>query len=649
MLETVLTSTTSPAQSFAQYEAMYARSLAQPNEFWDEQAKKFISWISPYDQVMQGSLAHGDVAWFVNGKLNVSANCLDRHLASKADKTAIIWEGDEPTDVRHVTYGELFREVCRLASALKSLGVRKGDCVAIYMPMVPEAAYAMLACARIGAPHSVVFGGFSADALRDRIQDASCSVVITGDQGMRGGKSVPLKRTVDEALHECPTVKHVVVFKRTGATVPMTAGRDVYWDELCALARPYCVPEALDSEDYLFYLYTSGSTGKPKGLAHTQGGYLLWATMTHRYVFDLREDDVYACVADVGWVTGHSYIVYGPLANGATTLMFESTPLYPNAGRYWDMVQRHKINVLYTAPTAVRALMKFGLEPVQRHDLSSLRVLGSVGEPINPEAWRWLYNHVGGGRCSLVDTYWQTETGGHMLTPLAGVTPTKPGSATLPFFGVEPVLVDASSGVPISKNDVEGVLTIGRPWPGMARTVFGDHRRYLATYMTAYPGLYFTGDGVIRDQSGYYWITGRVDDVLNVSGHRLGTAEIESAIITHEAAAEAAAVGCPHDIKGQAIFVYVVLKHGFENTAERMAELKNAVRLHVGSFAKPDYLVAVEGLPKTRSGKIMRRILRKIACGEIDSLGDVSTLAEPAVVDQLIAAAKAALAAGESK
>jgi acetyl-CoA synthetase len=577
----------------------------------------------------------------LNGRLNASINCVDRWAKSKPDATAIIWEGDTPDQIRRITYRELMQEVCRTANILKTLGVKKGEPVAIYMPMVPEAAYAMLACARLGAPHSVVFAGFSAVSLADRCLDSNCKVIITANEGIRGGKVIPLKKTVDAACDLAPCVKKVLVYQRTPTEVNMVSGRDVWWHEAALNERPFCPAVPMDSEDFLFLLYTSGSTGKPKGMAHSTAGYLVWAMLTVKYVFDLRPDDIFACVADVGWITGHSYIVYGPLANGATTFMFESLPTYPNPSRYWDMVQRHRITQLYTAPTAIRALMQFGDQPLEGYDRSSLRVLGSVGEPINPEAWRWYYHMVGGSKAAVVDTYWQTETGGHMLTPLPGATPMKPGSATFPFFGVEPVLLDPQSGAVLEGNDVRGMLCIRTPWPGIARTVFNDHQRYLSTYMNPYPGFYFTGDGAHRDQDGYLWITGRVDDVLNVSGHRLGTAEIESALVEHHDCSEAAVVGFPHDIKGEGIFAYIILRQGAENNAQLMTELQGKVREYIGPIAKPDIMIVAPGLPKTRSGKIMRRILRKLAAAEYDQLGDISTLADPSVVEALVTLVKA--------
>ena len=557
-------------------------------------------------------------------------------MATRGDQTALLWEGDEPGDVREVTYRELHDRVCQLANVLLRRGVKKGDRVAIYMPMVPEAAMAMLACARIGAIHSVIFAGFSSDSLRDRILDADCRVVLTANEGLRGAKRIPLKATVDAAVAECPDVHTVLVLARTPAEVPMVAGRDLDLATAMAAERPHCPCVSVDAEDLLFLLYTSGSTGKPKGLGHSTGGYLVYAAHTHRLVFDYHEGDVYACVADIGWITGHTYVVYGPLANGATTVLFESIPTYPDCGRYWDVVQRLKINQFYTAPTAIRAIAREGDEPVTKYDRSSLRILGTVGEPINPEAWRWYNDVVGEQKCAIVDTWWQTETGGHMITPLPGATPTKPGSATLPFFGVEPVLLEAESGRELDGNDLSGVLAIKRSWPGQARTIWGDHQRYIETYFSAYKGYYFTGDGCRRDEDGYYWITGRVDDVINVSGHRMGTAEVESALVEHEACAEAAVVGFPHEIKGQGIFAYVILNQGFEASDALAKDLKQMVRKIIGPIATPDHVLLTSGLPKTRSGKIMRRILRKIAAKESDQLGDTSTLADPAVVDELI-------------
>jgi acetyl-CoA synthetase len=602
-----------------------------------------VSWFRPFDTVQEVDLLDGQITWYLGGHLNACYNCVDRHLPARADQVAILWEGDEPGDVRRITYTELHRQVCRMANALKSRGLRRGDVVALYMPMIPEAAYAMLACARIGAIHSVVFAGFSDEALHGRIVDANCVAVITADEGLRGRKIIPLKRTVDSAVHEAPSVHTVFVVKRTGGPVAWHEGRDVWLDQVMATQRPYCPPEHMDSEDPLFLLYTSGSTGKPKGLMHSTGGYLVYASLTHKYVFDYREGDIYACVADIGWITGHSYVVYGPLANGATTVMFESIPTYPDSGRYWDMVQRHGITIFYTAPTAIRAIARDGDSHVTRYDRSSLRVLGSVGEPINPEAWRWYFEVVGEGRCTIVDTWWQTETGGIMITPLPGVTELKPGSATRPFFGVQPVVLN-DQGQEIEGNGVVGLLAIKVGWPGQARTIHGDHDRFMNTYLRPYPGYYFTGDGCRRDEDGYYWITGRVDDVLNVSGHRLGTAEVESALVEHEACAEAAVVGMPHDVKGQGICAYVLIKDGWSDSDPRelIGELKQTVRRVIGPIATPDVILIVPGLPKTRSGKIMRRILRKIATGEVDQLGDVSTLADPSVVPLLIQKMRAA-------
>lgn len=617
------------------FHTMYQMSLSDNQSFWSRMGRELVDWFSPFTQVSHGDFPNGDVAWYLNGKLNVSYNCLDRHIEKNGDKVAILWEGDEPGNVRRITYRELLRDVCKFANAMKRAGVKKGDSVCLYMPMVPEAAVAMLACTRIGAPHSVVFAGFSADALKDRISDCKCRYVITADEGMRGGRPIPLKETTDAALTKCPGVTTCFVLQRTGKKVNIKEGRDIWWHDAVAAERPFCPPEWMDSEDTLFMLYTSGSTGKPKGIQHSTGGYLVYTTLTAKYVFDLRPDDVYACVADVGWITGHSYIVYGPLSNAATTLMFESTPLYPDAGRYWEMVERHKINIFYTAPTAIRALMKYGEAPVKKYDRSSLRVLGSVGEPINPEAWKWYFDVVGDSTKYIVDTFWQTETGGIVCTPLPGITPMKPGAAMQPFLGVELALY-TEEGKIVEGNDKSGVLCITKPWPSMVRTIFGDHSRFLNTYMTAYPGTYFTGDGSKRDADGHYWITGRVDDVINVSGHRLGSAEIESALVEHPSVVEAAVVGIPHDIKGQSLFCYVTCKNGVEYSPKLIAEMHDCVRQHVGSFARPDDIVLAAAVPKTRSGKIMRRLLRKIACRETDSLGDISTLADPGVVTNLI-------------
>jgi|TARA_B110000305_G_C19428693_1_gene635063 acetyl-CoA synthetase len=577
----------------------------------------------------------GTAGWFIGGKLNACYNCVDRHLPERAQQTAILWEGDDPSQQATITYQDLHQRVCQLANLLIQRGVKKGDRVCLYMPMIPEAAYAMLACARIGAVHSVVFGGFSPQALQDRILDSDCQTVITADEGVRGGKTVPLKVNADLALEQCPNVHSVIVVRHTGGFVSMQPERDLWYNDETILQPPSCPAEPMDSEDPLFILYTSGSTGKPKGVLHTTGGYLLQAAMTHRYVFDYHDGDIYWCTADVGWVTGHTYIVYGPLANGATTLMFEGIPNYPDASRCWQIVDKHQVNIFYTAPTALRALMGMGNEFVQATNRSSLRILGSVGEPINPEAWEWYYHIVGDGRCPIVDTWWQTETGGIMITPLPGVTDLKPGSATLPFFGVEPVLLDPEGNV--LSGATSGNLAIRSSWPSQIRTVFGDHQRCIDTYYTTYPGYYFTGDGARRDESGYYWITGRVDDVLNVSGHRMGTAEVESALVLHEAVAEAAVVGYPHNIKGQGIYAYVTLMQGVDGTDTLKRELENLVRQEIGAIAKPDILQWAPMLPKTRSGKIMRRILRKIAENELTQLGDTSTLADPSVVDDLIA------------
>ena len=619
------------------YHAMYRRSVEDPDAFWAEEARSRLSWEREFHTVRDTDLTYGTVAYFQGGKLNAAYNCVDRHVPTRGDQIAILWEGDTPDQIRRITYRDLQREVSRMANVLLRHGVRKGDRVAIYLPMIPEAAFAMLACARIGAVHTVVFAGFSADALRDRIQDADAVAVITADQGVRGGKVIPLKRTVDEAVMGAPSVRTVFVTKRTGAKVPFFQPRDVDLDEAMAAQRPYCPPEVMDAEDTLFLLYTSGSTGKPKGIAHTTAGYLLYTAMTHRFVFDYRDGDIFACVADVGWITGHSYVVYGPLANGATTVMFESTPVYPDPGRYWDMVERHKITQFYTAPTALRAVAREGNDWVGRYDRSSLRVLGTVGEPINPDTWEWYHRVVGEERCAIVDTWWQTETGGIMITPLPGATPTKPGSATLPFFGVQPVVLD-EQGKEVIGNGVSGLLAIKDSWSSMARTIQDDHPRFLSTYLSPFPGYYFTGDGCRRDEDGYYWITGRVDDVINVSGHRMGTAEVESALVNHPACAEAAVVGFPHEIKGQGIFAYVVIAEGWDADAELVGELRGEVRHRIGPIAAPDHILIAEGLPKTRSGKIMRRILRKIAERRTDAIGDTSTLADPSVVERLIEA-----------
>ncbi len=617
----------------AKYQELHARSMRDPEGFWREQAER-IEWIAPFAKVKHTSFDTHNVSirWFEDGTTNVSMNCIDRHLPARANQTAIIFEGDDPAVSRHITYQELHEQVCRFANVLKKHGVKKGDRVTIYLPMIPEAAYAMLACARIGATHSVVFGGFSPDALAGRIEDAQSEVVITADEGLRGGRRVPLKANVDLALEKAPA-KTVLVVTRTGAEVDMQEGRDFRYEEEAARVPADCPYAEMGAEDPLFILYTSGSTGKPKGVVHTTGGYLVYASLTHEHVFDYREGDVYWCTADVGWVTGHSYIVYGPLANGATTLMFEGVPTYPSVSRFWEVIDKHAVNIFYTAPTAIRALMAAGEEPVKKTSRASLRLLGSVGEPINPEAWEWYHRVVGEGRCPIVDTWWQTETGGIMITPLPGATALKPGSATRPFFGVSPEIVDAA-GV-VLEGACEGILVIADSWPGQARTVFGDHERFAQTYFTAYPGKYFTGDGARRDADGYYWITGRVDDVINVSGHRLGTAEVESALVAHEKVSEAAVVGYPHDIKGQGIYAYVTLMEGVHPSEHLRKELAQWVRHEIGPIAAPDVIQFAPGLPKTRSGKIMRRILRKIAEGEFAALGDTSTLADPHVVEEL--------------
>ena len=617
-----------------EFSDMYQHSITNPNEFWHEQASNYLEWISEWDQVSEHDFSKGQVSWFKGGKLNATVNCIDRHLTSRANQTAIIWEGDDPDESNHISYRELHESVCKFSNALKERGVNKGDRVCIYMPMIPEAAYAMLACARIGAIHSVVFGGFSPESLKDRILDSDCQTVITADEGLRGSKKIPLKENVDEALERCPNVHSVIVIKRTGAEVNWVDNRDVDYHEITARMDLNCEPEPMDAEDPLFILYTSGSTGKPKGVMHTTGGYLLQAAMSHKLVFDYKEKEIYWCTADVGWVTGHSYIVYGPLANGATTLMFEGIPTYPNASRFWDVIDKHKVNIFYTAPTALRALMAQGDDPVKSTSRESLRILGTVGEPINPEAWEWYYRVVGGSRCPIVDTWWQTETGAIMISPLAGSTSLKPGSATKPFLGVLPALLDENG------KEIEGAgsgnLVIKSSWPSQIRSVYGDHQRCIETYYTMYPGYYTTGDGARRDEDGYYWITGRVDDVLNVSGHRLGTAEVESALVLHPLVAEAAVVGYEHEIKGQGIYCYVTLMTGENPNEELKASLVQLVSKEIGAIAKPDIIQWAPGLPKTRSGKIMRRILRKIAGNEIDNLGDTSTLADPSVVDELI-------------
>jgi len=617
-----------------QYLEMYQRSVEDPEGFWAAQAEQFISWMRPWQTVLEWDFHQGLIKWFDGATLNVSYNCIDRHLETRADQVAILWEGDDPDIDQKITYRELHGHVSRLANALKGRGVRKGDRVCIYMPMIPEAAYAMLACARIGAVHSVVFGGFSPESLKDRILDSDCRVVITADEGVRGGRHVELKAHTDEALAHCPNVHTCLVVRHTGGDIDWHEKRDVWYHDAVAAASADCPPEEMGAEDPLFILYTSGSTGKPKGVLHTTGGYLLFAAITHKYIFDYHDGDIYWCTADVGWVTGHTYIVYGPLANGATTLMFEGIPTWPSASRFWNVCDKHQVNIFYTAPTAIRALMREGDGPVKATSRASLRLLGSVGEPINPEAWEWYYKVVGDERCPIVDTWWQTETGGILITPLPGATDLKPGSATRPFFGIVPALVD-DKGEEL-EGEASGNLIIRRPWPGQMRTVYGDHKRFIDTYFSTYPGSYFTGDGARRDADGYYWITGRVDDVLNVSGHRLGTAEVESALVLHADIAEAAVVGFPHDIKGQGIYAYVTPMAGLEPTEALRGELIELVRKEIGPIAKPDVIQWAPGLPKTRSGKIMRRILRKIAANEINDLGDTSTLADPSVVQNLI-------------
>jgi len=617
------------------YLEMYKRSTEDPEGFWAEQGKR-IDWFTPYTKIKDVSYDPSDVhvKWYYDGTLNVAHNCLDRHLATRGDQTAIIWEGDDPAEDASFTYKELHEMVCKFANGLKSVGAKKGDRITIYMPMIPEAAVAMLACARIGAVHSIVFGGFSPDALAGRIHDCDSNIIITADEGLRGGRSVPLKANTDAALEACPSIDKCIVVRRTGADVGWKDGRDVWYHDLVESASADCPAEVMNAEDPLFILYTSGSTGQPKGVMHTTGGYIVYASMTHKYVFDYHDGDIYWCTADVGWVTGHSYIIYGPLANGATTLMFEGVPNYPDASRHWQVCDKHQVNIYYTAPTAIRALMREGDGPVKATSRKSIRLLGSVGEPINPEAWLWYYNVVGDGRCPIVDTWWQTETGGILITPLPGATALKPGSATRPFFGIQPALVDAEGAQ--LEGAASGNLCILNSWPGQMRTVYGDHQRFIDTYFKTYPGMYFTGDGCRRDEDGYYWITGRVDDVINVSGHRMGTAEVESALVAHKQVAEAAVVGYPHDIKGQGIYAYVTLNVGVEQTEALRKELVLWVRKEIGPIASPDLIQWAPGLPKTRSGKIMRRILRKIAEDDFSNLGDTSTLAEPAVVEDLI-------------
>ena len=618
----------------ATYKTMYQSSIDEPELFWAAQAEQFLVWSQRWDSVMAYDYPKGSIRWFEGGKLNVSVNCIDRHLEARADQVAIIWEGDNPVHDKKITYRQLHEEVCKFANVLKAQGVKKGDRVCIYLPMISEAATVMLACTRIGAVHSIVFGGFSAEALKDRILDSDCNYVVCADEGYRGGKIVPIKENVDLAAASCPQLKKVIVIKNTGNTVDWHEPRDLWYHEAMAEAYADCPAETMDAEDPLFILYTSGSTGKPKGILHTTGGYLLYAAMTHKYVFDYHDGDIYWCTADIGWITGHSYMIYGPLCNGATTLMFEGVPTYPEADRFWRVIDKHHVNIFYTAPTAIRALMAQGNNFVTRTDRSSLRILASVGEPINPEAWEWYYHVVGNGRCPIMDTWWQTETGGILITPLPGVTALKPGSATLPFFGILPEIMDNQGR--IMDGVAEGILVVSRSWPGQSRSIYGDHQRFIDTYFKNYPGYYFAGDGARRDEDGYYWITGRVDDVINVSGHRMGTAEIESALVLHDLVAEAAVVGYPHDIKGQGIYAYVTLNNGVEPSEELRKELVDLVRKEIGAIANPDIIQWAPGLPKTRSGKIMRRILRKVAANELDNLGDISTLADPAVVDEII-------------
>jgi acetyl-CoA synthetase len=616
------------------YQTLYQRSIAEPEAFWAEQAELFLDWSKPWDKVTDCDFKTGYIRWFEGGKLNVSVNCVDRHLATRGDQIAIIWEGDDPAHDKKITYRQLHEQVCKFANVLKDLGAKKGDRICIYLPMISEAAAVMLACTRIGAVHSIVFGGFSAEALKDRILDADCRFLVCADEGHRGGKTIPIKANADQAAAACPSLEKVIVIKNTGTAVDWHEQRDVWYHEAMATASADCPAEAMDAEDPLFILYTSGSTGKPKGVLHTTGGYLLYTAMTHKYVFDYHDGDIYWCTADIGWVTGHSYMIYGPLCNGATTLMFEGVPTYPEADRFWQVIDKHQVNIFYTAPTAIRALMAQGDEFVKRSSRRSLRILGTVGEPINPEAWEWYYHVVGDGRCPISDTWWQTETGGILITPLPGAIALKPGSATLPFFGIKPEIIDNEGW--IREGAAEGILVISRSWPGQMRSVYGDHQCFVDTYFKNYPGYYFTGDGARRDQDGYFWITGRVDDVINVSGHRMGTAEIESALVLHEHVAEAAVVGYPHDIKGQGIYAYVTLNVGIEPTEALRQELVELVKKEIGPIAHPDIIQWAPGLPKTRSGKIMRRILRKVAANEIGSLGDTSTLADPSVVDDII-------------
>ena len=616
------------------YRSMYQDSIDNPEAFWAEQAKLFLDWIEPWDAVMNYDYQTGHIRWFEGGTLNVSVNCIDRHLESRGDQVAIIWEGDDPSQDNKITYRQLHKEVCKFANVLISQGVKKGDRVCIYLPMISEAATVMLACTRIGAVHSIVFGGFSAEALKDRILDSDCHYVVCADEGYRGGKTLAIKANVDIAVESCPEIKKVIVIKNTGNPVAWDESRDIWYHQAMLLASEICPPVEMAAEDPLFILYTSGSTGKPKGILHTTGGYLLYAAITHKHVFNYQDGDIYWCTADIGWITGHSYMIYGPLCNGATTLMFEGVPTYPEADRFWRIIDKHQVNIFYTAPTAIRALMAYGNDYVMRTDRSTLRILGSVGEPINPEAWEWYYHVVGESRCPIMDTWWQTETGGILITPLPGVTALKPGSATLPFFGIKPEIMDAQGNV--MEGVAEGILVISSSWPGQSTSIYGDHQRFIDTYFKNYPGYYFTGDGARRDEDGYFWITGRVDDVINVSGHRMGTAEIESALVLHELVAEAAVVGYPHDIKGQGIYAYVTLNNGVEPSELLRKELIDLVRKEIGAIANPDIIQWAPGLPKTRSGKIMRRILRKVAANELDNLGDISTLADPAVVTEII-------------